>query len=239
MPTLDTLQLLAAAIPNPAPANDPDIAAKAASVIALIKLIGLLGGAAAALAGTAPANSRRGVRSTTTELREALSTPTRKRVDEHDVDAARTSMRCTSLDRARQSMDGSRDPLGAFVPDTNSADLLDLVAESIDLKQDVAAATRTLEPTERRLITRRFGLDASEPVTLATVAAELHVDTITARQLERSAFRKMRDEAGVEVPAPTPCKPAAAVLDLLRSASCAPPPAATAAASLMGEAQHA
>ncbi len=53
MHTLTALQLLAAAIPNPAPANDPDIAAKASDVIALIKLIGLLGGSAAALAGAA------------------------------------------------------------------------------------------------------------------------------------------------------------------------------------------
>lgn len=53
MPLIETLHLLAAAIPNPAPANDPDIAAKASAVISLIKLVGLLGGSAAALAGAA------------------------------------------------------------------------------------------------------------------------------------------------------------------------------------------
>ena len=45
--------LLAVSIPNPAPANDPDIAAKAGDVIALIKLVGLFGGSASALAGAA------------------------------------------------------------------------------------------------------------------------------------------------------------------------------------------
>jgi hypothetical protein len=50
---LDIISLLAVSIPNPAPANDPDIAQKAGQVIALIKLIGLLGGSAAALSGAA------------------------------------------------------------------------------------------------------------------------------------------------------------------------------------------
>ena len=53
MPIPELVTLLAVAIPNPAPANDPDIASKASSVIALIKLVGLLGGSASALAGAA------------------------------------------------------------------------------------------------------------------------------------------------------------------------------------------
>ena len=43
--------LIAVAIPNPAPANDPAIAAKASDVIALVKLFGILGGSIALLAG--------------------------------------------------------------------------------------------------------------------------------------------------------------------------------------------
>lgn len=50
---IENLMLIAVSIPNPAPANDPDIASKARSVIALIKLVGLLGGSASALAGAA------------------------------------------------------------------------------------------------------------------------------------------------------------------------------------------
>lgn len=48
---LATTTLNAVVIPNPAPANDPTIAAKASDVIALVKLFGLLGGAIALLAG--------------------------------------------------------------------------------------------------------------------------------------------------------------------------------------------
>lgn len=45
------LDLVAVAIPNPAPANDPTISAKAGDVIALVKLLGILGGSIALLAG--------------------------------------------------------------------------------------------------------------------------------------------------------------------------------------------
>jgi hypothetical protein len=54
MMLLDTLQsvaMFAAAIPNPAPANDPTISAKAGEVIALVKLLGILGGSIALLTG--------------------------------------------------------------------------------------------------------------------------------------------------------------------------------------------
>ena len=51
MTLIDTLTLIAVAIPNPAPANDPQIADKASDVIALIKLGGMLGGAVAVLTG--------------------------------------------------------------------------------------------------------------------------------------------------------------------------------------------
>ena len=45
------LDLVAVAIPNPAPASDPTISAKASDVIALVKLLGILGGSIALLAG--------------------------------------------------------------------------------------------------------------------------------------------------------------------------------------------
>lgn len=51
MTLVETISLLAVSIPNPAPANDPSITAKAADVIALIKLAGILGGSIAILAG--------------------------------------------------------------------------------------------------------------------------------------------------------------------------------------------
>jgi hypothetical protein len=47
----ESLTLLAVAIPNPAPASDPTISDKASDVIALIKLLGILGGSIALLAG--------------------------------------------------------------------------------------------------------------------------------------------------------------------------------------------
>ena len=46
-----SLDIVAVAIPNPAPANDPTISAKASDVIALVKLLGILGGSIALLAG--------------------------------------------------------------------------------------------------------------------------------------------------------------------------------------------
>jgi len=49
---MDAFTLLAT-IPNPAPASDPQIAAQAGKVIALVKLIGTLGGAIAVLCGGA------------------------------------------------------------------------------------------------------------------------------------------------------------------------------------------
>ena len=45
------LDLVAVVIPNPAPANDPTIAQKASDVIALVKLLGILGGSIALLTG--------------------------------------------------------------------------------------------------------------------------------------------------------------------------------------------
>lgn len=50
---METATLVAVAIPNPAPANDPQIMAQASNVIALVKLVGMVGAAVATLAGAA------------------------------------------------------------------------------------------------------------------------------------------------------------------------------------------
>ena len=48
----DTLTLIAMSIPNPAPANDPNITEQASTVISLVKMLGLVCGSIAALVGS-------------------------------------------------------------------------------------------------------------------------------------------------------------------------------------------
>jgi len=54
-----------------------------------------------------------------------------------------------------------------------------------------------LEPSERRVVIRRWGLDASPPLTRAEIASQLQVSAEWVRQLENSALAKLRNDEGI------------------------------------------
>ncbi len=149
------------------------------------------------------------------ELMCALPQDTQARIDLYDLGAARAAMHCASLDRSVDAAEGEGTPLGALVADPHSADPAEIVTDGIDLRADVAAITSSLARNERALVERRFGLGGREPQTLTTTAREIGIERDEARRLERQAFQKMREAAGMPTPPVVKTRPAERVLDLL------------------------
>ena len=91
--------------------------------------------------------------------------------------------------------DDCRDPLGLESAEKESAcERLDRIA----LRDRVDEKLAILEPRERDVIVKRFGITTHDPLTLADVAREFGVSRERIRQIEKRALAKLRDPAHVE-----------------------------------------
>jgi RNA polymerase sigma factor (sigma-70 family) len=70
-------------------------------------------------------------------------------------------------------------------------------AEHASLNRCLMQRLGILEPSERRVVIRRWGLDAGPPLTRAEIASQLQVSAEWVRQLENSALAKLRNDEGI------------------------------------------
>ncbi|MEZ5573021.1 MAG: sigma-70 family RNA polymerase sigma factor [Halioglobus sp.] len=70
-------------------------------------------------------------------------------------------------------------------------------AEQISLNRCLMARIGILEPTERQIVIRRWGLDQGPQLSRAEIAVQMQVSTEWVRQLESSALAKLRHDVGV------------------------------------------
>ncbi len=68
-----------------------------------------------------------------------------------------------------------------------------------DLKERIRKALKALDDREKRIILRKYGLDGSEPVTLAQIGREMDLSRERVRQLESRALQKLK-EIGILFP---------------------------------------
>ena len=79
----------------------------------------------------------------------------------------------------------------------------DAVASALRQRTDLRAILEALPPTERTVITLRFGLEDEAPMTLEAIGQRLGVTRERIRQIEGAALRKLRarlEARGVGLP---------------------------------------
>jgi len=90
----------------------------------------------------------------------------------------------TSLDQLVSSEGGSS--LGDFVEDERASETLDVVVRQREVEQ-LRRAVEDLPQRERYVLVRRYGLDGSEPVSLARLAEKLGISRDRIRDLQKRA----------------------------------------------------
>lgn len=140
--------------------------------------------------------------SNTTALHKALGKLGDDATD-HEL-AQETSLTVKEVRRMRDrpvrevSLEAPLDDNGSTVadivqdPGTQSPDLIMEFAENLDA---LGAWLKSLTERERIIITRRFGLDGTEPETLLSIANDIGVTRERVRQIEVVALNKMRKAA--------------------------------------------
>ena len=81
--------------------------------------------------------------------------------------------------------------LADLIPD-NSMPSVESTFEASETKDTIASAIERLAPREQAVLQLRFGLDGSEPRTLAEIGRSLGLSKERARQIEEEALRKLR-----------------------------------------------
>jgi RNA polymerase primary sigma factor len=97
---------------------------------------------------------------------------------------------CASLD-AHAFGDEDRSTLGELIADPSSGDSFDSLDRNL-LKEHLGSWLSQLNEREQQILRLRFGLEGSEPLTLAEIGRTLKVSRERVRQLEARAILKLR-----------------------------------------------
>jgi len=97
---------------------------------------------------------------------------------------------CASLD-AHAFGDEDRSTLGELIADPGSGDSFDTLDRNL-LKEHLGSWLSQLNEREQQILRLRFGLEGSEPLTLAEIGRTLNVSRERVRQLEARAILKLR-----------------------------------------------
>jgi RNA polymerase primary sigma factor len=90
----------------------------------------------------------------------------------------------------------SSDPsesLGETIKDTKSDSPEDMVLSS-EQKATMRKLLNEMDEREAKVLTMRFGLDGSEPLTLKQIGKQLGLTRERIRQIQRSALEKLNEE---------------------------------------------
>jgi len=88
--------------------------------------------------------------------------------------------------------DDEEDTILDFVEDTHFESPNENV-DKLDLKEQLLKVMESLEPREKTVLIKRYGLIDGEPMTLEEIGQELNLSRERIRQIEEKALRKMRN----------------------------------------------
>lgn len=88
--------------------------------------------------------------------------------------------------------DDEEDCLVDFVEDTKFESPVDNITKK-DLKEQLLKVMDSLDPREKIVLIKRYGLEDGEPMTLEEIGKELDLSRERIRQIEEKALRKMRN----------------------------------------------
>ena len=118
------------------------------------------------------------------ELAEEMGIPV------HKISQLKTvSLRPSSLDAPMGDEDKAS--FGDIVADEAMLDPSEMFRDKA-LRKDIVDLMDELDERERAIISNRFGMDVSKPVTLEEIGAKFHVTRERVRQIQNIALRKLR-----------------------------------------------
>ena len=100
------------------------------------------------------------------------------------------SAQCASLD-AHARGEEDRSTLGELIPDPNYNEPMEGMDRTIQ-KEHLGQWLSQLNEREQKIMRLRYGLDGSEPLTLADIGRQINVSRERVRQLESKAINKMK-----------------------------------------------
>lgn len=98
-----------------------------------------------------------------------------------------------NLDSAIKSDDDSSSTFSEFIEDPSSGPEVEVVGES--LKAEVHSLLMTLNEKERMILTMRYGLDGSKPMSLKEIGMKFGLTKERIRQIEKRSLEKLRDNS--------------------------------------------
>jgi RNA polymerase primary sigma factor len=101
-----------------------------------------------------------------------------------------------SLDQPVGTEDDSAE-LREFLEDERASEVPEVVIQQMENTQ-LKESMGEISARERHVLVRRYGLDESEPATLAELGAELGITRERVRQLQRKAERRLRGRLAPE-----------------------------------------